>query len=85
MDDSKENSTFTVSQWEKQIRLSAAKNASQIDEFHLQSTSLTLFILSCTWIIGVLQIFLPWGKSYHNLNLIFQNLSNIEFLFFFLF
>ena len=64
MNDAKDTTTFTVSQWEKQIRLSAAKNASQIDEFHLKSTSLTLFILSCTWIIGVLKIFLPWGKSY---------------------
>ena len=61
----KQYANYTVKQWEKQIRLNASKSESaQIDEFHLKSSSLTMYIIFLTWIFGVLQIFSPWGMKF---------------------
>ena len=65
----KQYANYTVKQWEKQIRLNASKSkTAKIDQFHLKSSSLTMYIISLTLIFGILQIFSPWGM---NENLLF--------------
>ena len=52
---------FVVTNWERNV--SEIRTSIRSDKFHLKISALTLFITTCTWVIGLLQSVMIWGLA----------------------
>ena len=52
---------FIVTHWERNA--SEIRRSIRADQFHLKITALTLFIITCCWVIGLLQSVMIWGLA----------------------
>ena len=55
----KNQSMSTITQWQRQM--SDHKTATEMDEFYLKSSALTLFIICVAWTLGMLHSIFNWG------------------------